>query len=118
MDISSPADIIHAHDLAIVIFTRGLHFHYDSLGYGDTGDWVVDREVLSSVNKVIIYWRDEKSGSNRIFLGKYIGAQKLPDRNRYKIRFSELKEIGTTSLNWSEFANSGQNPVSYLGDFV
>ena len=117
MEIKKAKDLIKGDELAVVVFTKGIHFTYDTLGNGETGNWVVDKEVLEDVDKVIIYLRDEDKGTNRIFQGNYSGVRKSPEENRHTIRFSRLTEVGTTSSNWNEFADSGQNPVSYVGDF-
>lgn len=107
-------EVIKKNEKAIVIFTRGPHFTYDSLGSGTTGNWVVDPESVDEVDKVIIYLRRENELMNRIYLGNYEGMRKSDIPGRHIIRFSALKEVGTTESNWPEFASSGQNPVSYV----
>ncbi len=118
MEIQKAKDLVKTDQLAVVIFTKGPHFVHDALGNGETGNWVVDENVIDKVDKVIVYLRDEKAGTNRIFLGNYSGLRKSPEANRHTIRFSRLTEVGTTSSNWNDFADSGQNPVSYVGDFL
>ena len=117
MEIKEAKDLVKDNDLAVVVFTKGTDFYYDAIGSGETGNWVVDPEVLENVNRVIIYLRDEKDKLNRIFLGNYAGCRKSPIANRHIIRFSKLTEVGITNSNWKDFANSGQNPVSYVGNF-
>ena len=100
--------------VAVVVFTYGILFTYDSLGNGTSGNWVVNPEMLEEVDKVIICLRREGESVNRIFLGNYAGSRPSNQPRRLVIRFSALKEIGTTKSKWLEFANSGQNPVSYV----
>jgi hypothetical protein len=107
-------DVVEKQQEAVVFFTHGDHFSYDTSGNGLTGKWVVDPEMVENVDKVIIYLRRENETVNRIFLGNYAGIQKSDLPRRYMIRFSGLKEVGTTDSNWLEFAKSGQNPVSYI----
>jgi hypothetical protein len=49
-----------------------------------------------------------------VLVGNYAGIRKSDLPGRYMIRFSALKEVGTTESNWPEFSKSGQNPVSYV----
>jgi len=93
---------------------EGEHFVFDALGNGSTGKWVVDPENVEAIDKVIIYLRRNDEALNRIFLGNYAGLRRADLPKRYIIRFSKLQEVGTTDVNWPEFANSSQNPVSYV----
>lgn len=107
-------EVIGKNQSAIVIFTRGEHFSFDAAGNGSTGKWVVDPEIVEEVEKVIIYLRRTNELVNRIYLGNYAGLRHSDLPKRYIIRFSKLQEIGITDSNWTEFANAGQNPVSYV----
>lgn len=118
MNIEKAQELVTSNELAIVIFTKGDHFSYDAIGNGETGNWVIKTQELENVDKVIIYQRDEIAQQNRIFLGNYSGCRKSPEPNRLIIRFSKLEEVGTTGSNWNKFASSGQNPVSYVGNFL
>jgi hypothetical protein len=69
---------------------------------------------VETVDQVIVYLRRDDEKVNRIFLGNYAGIQKSDLPRRYSIRFSGLKEVGTTDLNWREFAAGSQNPVGYV----
>jgi hypothetical protein len=108
------SEVIEKNREAVVFFTHGKHFSYDTAGNGLTGKWVLDPDKVENVDKVIIYLRRDDEAVNRIFLGNYTGVQKSDLPRRYTIRFSALKEIGTTESNWLDFAKSGQNPVSYV----
>lgn len=104
-------DALKKNQEAVVVFTHGKHFEYDPGGNGFTGNWAVDPKVVEEVEKVIIYFREEGETLNRIFLGNYAGVRKSEIPVRYIIRFSGLKEVGTTGSKWPDFASSGQTPV-------
>lgn len=108
------SEVLEKNQEAVVLFTNGDHFSYDSAGNGSTGKWVVNPNVVEDVDKVIIYLRRDDEAVNRIFLGNYAGVQKSDLAERHTIRFSALKEVGTTESNWPDFANGGQYPVSYV----
>jgi hypothetical protein len=108
------SEVIARNQVAVVVFTHGEHFNYDSSGSGFTGKWVVDPDMLEEVDKVIIYLRREGENVNRIYLGNYAGTRPSDIPRRQVIRFSALKEIGTTESNWLDFAGGGQNPVCYV----
>jgi hypothetical protein len=112
---SHAKEVIAKNEMAVVVFTHGLFLTFDSAGNGTSGKWVVDPDRLEEVDKVIIYLRLEGDSVNRIFLGTYAGSQPSDLPRRWLIRFSGLKEVGTTFANWLDFAGSGQNPVSYVG---
>ena len=114
MQFERAEEVIQKNQMAVAVFTRGPHFHYDALGNGFTGKWVVDPEWLEEVDKVIIYLRRDDENVNRIYLGNYAGSRRSDEPNRSEIRFSGLKEVGTTVMNWPEFAGVGQNPVCYV----
>jgi hypothetical protein len=106
-------EVLEKNQEAVIVFTHGKHFYHDAGGNGYTGNWVLDRATLEEVGKVIVYFREEGEIINRIFLGDYVGVRKSDIPDRYIIRFSGLKEVGTKS-NWLEFASGGQNPISYV----
>lgn len=108
------SEVLAPRQSAIVVFTHGEHFSFDSLGNGSTGKWVVDPENVEEVDKVIVYLRRDEEMLNRIFVGNYAGLRQSDLPKRHIIRFSKLQEVGTTDVNWPEFANSGQNPISYV----
>jgi len=108
------SEVIQPNQSAIVVFTHGENFSYDVGGNGSTGKWVLDPENVKEIDKVIIYLRWDYENVNRIFLGNYAGLRTSNLPNRYVIRFTALKEVGTAEANWPNFASAGQNPVSYV----
>lgn len=108
------SDVLDENHEAIIVYTHGDQFVFDALGNGYTGNWVIDPEMVDEVDKVMIYLRKENESISRIFLGNYAGIRPSEEARRYIIRFSRLKEIGTTDSNWLDFAAGGQNPISYI----
>jgi len=107
-------EVIGQNQSAVVIFTRGEHFLFNALGNGSTGKWVLDPETVEEIDRVIIYLRRADEALNRIYLGNYAGVRLSDLPNRRVVRFSALREVGTTQANWPEFAGAGQNPISYV----
>ena len=68
-------EVIEQNHSAVVVFTHGKFFRFDSNGNGITGKWVVNPERLEEVDQVIIYLRMDGTSVNRIFLGNYMGSQ-------------------------------------------
>lgn len=114
MKVTKANDLLKKLELAVVVFTHGLHFYFDKSGNGETGNWVVDPEMVDEVDKVIVYLRDDQNRLNKIFIGNYSGIKHSPEKDRYIIRFSKLNEVGTTDGNWFEFADGSQNPIIYV----
>jgi len=108
------SEVIEKNQGAIIVFTAGEKFFYDPSGNGYTGNWVIDPEMAEEVDKVIVYLRKKEESVNRIFLGNFAGTRRSNEPGRHEIRFSRLKEVGTTESNWPVFASGGQNPVSYV----
>jgi hypothetical protein len=108
------SEVIGPNQSAIVVFTHGEHFSYDVGGNGSTGKWVLDPEVVKEIDKVVIYLRRDYENVNRIFVGNFAALRTSNIPNRYVIRFTGLKEIGTAEVNWPNFSGAGQNPVGYV----
>lgn len=112
MKVTKAKELLKRHEVAAVVFTRGPLFHFDATGNGETGNWVVDPEMIDEVDKIIVYLKD--STGKKVFMGNYSGIRQSSEQGRYIIRFSKLVEVGTTESNWYEFAGGGQNPVCYV----
>lgn len=106
--------VISKKESAVVLFTRGPHFHFDSTGNGESGKWVLNPDQLETVDRVIIYLRDDEKEINRLFLANYSGYRKSDDPRRFYVQFSKIQEVGLAGANWVDFADSGQNPVAYI----
>lgn len=108
------SEVIQPNQSAIVVFTHGEHFSYDVGGKGSIGKWELDPAAVKEIDKVIIYLRRDYENMNRIFLGNFASLRTSNIPNRYVIHFTALKEVGKAEANWPNFANAGQNPVSYV----
>jgi len=107
-------DLLAGQEMAVVVFTHGLHFCLHSNGTGDIGNWAINPEMVECVDKVIVYLRDDQRRINKVFIGNYAGLKASPDKGRYLICFSRLREIGLTDRNWFDFADGNLNPISFM----
>lgn len=107
-------DFIKPGETVIVIYTHGKHFELKDDNTGSTGHWTIDPNRL--VNRVIIYHRDDGTKTNTLYLGNHAGSELVAEREgrRYDIQLTHVQYVGTTSINWTEFAESKQNPIRYL----
>lgn len=107
-------DVLQSGQSAIVIFTDGREFKHTPDGRGHTGYWVMDPK--RPFEKVIIYRRDQKSGTNEVWTATPYGIIPAPEphSDRYIIYLSSVKRAGTTGKKWFPFAETGPNPIRYL----
>lgn len=99
---------------AIVIFTQGAHLYRDNDGSGASGNWRISANRV--VDKVVIYLRDPESVLREatVYVGMFDGIEGSVSPNRYVVRFTNLRLVGTTANNWREFAAAGTNPIRYV----
>ena len=107
-------EVIPTNQRAVVVFTLGDHLNYDGQGNGVTGNWKIRPDKLDNIDKVIIYLRKPNDFGGRIYLATIVGFEESKQVGRYIIKFTNLEEVCATKSNWSEFANTGSNPVYYL----
>jgi hypothetical protein len=114
MKIETASNLLQPGESAVVVFTKGDDFIFDAQGEGYTGHWKADLNQLAGMQKVIVYYRDEYTRINRVYIGAYKGykASLLP--GRLTIFFGSLHEVGLVETNWKVFADTGQNPVAYV----
>ena len=112
------ADLLQLGQYAIVFFTRGELFTHNQNGDGSTGNWKVNENKLSKLDKVIIYLRDDPAGINRVYMGDYEGWEQSPEPQRKIIQFSKLKEMGKSTSNWVEFGGARGLALFYLPKVV
>jgi hypothetical protein len=113
--IRKAAELVKPRENAIAIFTRGDLLIYDPNGDGKTGNWKVNENKLSKLDKVIIYLRDDPAGINRVYMGDYEGWKQSPEPQRKIIQFSKLKEMGKSTSNWVQFGGSKSGwPFFYI----
>ena len=105
-------DFIKPGESVIVIFTHGMHFDFYDDKTGSTGQWKIDPN--RRVDRVIIYDRNDEMNTNTLYIANYAGVEPADREGRYNIQLTHVQYIGTTSANWVEFAEGGQNPIRYL----
>ena len=109
-------DFLIPGEIAIVVFTDGRNLTIRPDGPGASGNWIINPR--RQADKIIIYRRDttDTQITNEILIGQHNGVSgPTPDDDRrYIVAFIDLKSLGTTDMNWSEFAETGSAPVRYL----
>ena len=107
-------DVISTNKRAVIVFSTGDKFRFNSKGSGETGNWIVDPERLKKIEKVVVYLRKPKESGGRVFIGDYTGFVPSEQTGRHIISFSKLEEVCHTKSNWNKFANTGPSPVRYI----
>lgn len=105
-------DLVKSGETVVVIYTHGKHFELKENNTGSTGQWTIDPNRL--VDRVIIYLRDDKTNTNTLYLANHAGTNPAEREGRYDIQLTHVQYAGTTSMNWTEFAEAGSNPIRYL----
>jgi len=109
-------DFLILGEKALVVFTHGLNLKIRPDGTGTSGNWIIDPRRRA--DKIIIYRRNTSDieTTNEIFIGQQngISGPTPDDDRRYIVAFIDLKRVGTTDMNWKEFAETGSAPVRYL----
>lgn len=107
-------DVISTNKRAVIVFSTGDKFRFDSKGSGETVNWIVDPERLKKIEKVVVYLRKPKESGGRVFIGNYKGCIASEETGRHIITFSGLEEICQTKSNWFQFAKTGPGPTRYI----
>jgi hypothetical protein len=105
-------DFIKPSESVVVVFTHGLHFVLGDDNTGQTGQWAIDPS--RAVDRVILYHRDDEKNTNTLYIANHAGVKSADREGRYDIQLTHIQYVGTTSTNWVEFADGGQNPIRYL----
>ena len=105
-------DLLASGESAVVIFTSGGDFYIREGGNGSTGNWPVNPS--REYDRVIVYRRDERTGTNDIYLARPAAITKSPAENRYVIGLVGIRHVGTSDQNWFDFAEGGPFPIRYL----
>ena len=104
-------DIIKPGENVMVIFTHGYLFQIHDDKTGLTGEWKINPN--RHVDRVIIYHRDDEM-KNTVYVADRVGVEPAQREGRYNIQLAHVQYVGTTSLNWREFAETTQNSIRYL----
>ena len=76
-------DVISTDQRAVVVFSRGGKFSFDSHGSGETGNWKVNPSKLKKIEKVLVYLRKpEEKSEGRIYIGDYKGYKLSEHKGR------------------------------------
>lgn len=105
-------DFIKPDENVLVIFTHGIHLEFYDDNTGSTGQWEID--VNRPVDRVIIYHRNDELKTNALYIANHAGTKPASREGRHIVQLTHIQYIGTTSSNWLEFAEGGQNPIRYL----
>lgn len=103
-------DLLGVNQTAFVIFTRGSHFALNPDGTGSTGHWVLNPDLVP--DKIIVYHRTETG--NNVYLGNFSGIEPSPRDRRFILYYSQMTEIGSTDLNWFQFAGNSRSPAQFI----
>ena len=103
-------DLIGAGERALVIYTDGRGLVIEDNGDGQTGNWVIRRNVR--VDSVILYHLTPHG--IEVYKGAFAGVIGEVGHSRRVIGFSGLQHVGHTNLTWPQFAGGGANPIRYV----
>jgi hypothetical protein len=107
-------ELVFPHERTVVVFTRGLHLKINDRGIGESGKWVITKNSLEGVEKVIIYLRNDAANTNQLYLADYIGYHPSDEDRRLVIEFANFRQVGTTQNNWTTFAALSQSPIGVI----
>jgi hypothetical protein len=105
-------DFIKPGESLVIIFTHGSNLVFHQNNTGLTGEWAIDPN--RRVDRVIIYHRDPEKNLSTLHIANHAGVEPAEREGRFNIRLAHIQYIGTTSTNWVESAEGGQNPIRYL----
>jgi hypothetical protein len=106
-------EILKNGDTAVMIFTDGRNLKINADGKGESGVWVINRNL--DTDKVIIYLRNKDRNINEIYLGDFshLTPSKIKGyENRFVVVFNNMKFIRTTNENWNGFTDTKRGAVS------
>ncbi len=107
-------DFIKPGENILVVFTEGMHFELSDGNTGVTGEWPVDPSHAGSVDRVLVYHRNNETNSNDLYIANRVRVDPARRADRYNIQLSHVQYIGATSLNWPDFADTGMKSFRYL----
>lgn len=105
-------NLIKPGENVMVIFTHGNRFEIHDDNTGSTGNWTIN--PIRLVERVIIYLRNKEMYTNIVYIANYASVETTEEEGRYKIQLAHVQYVGTTYMNWCEFADGGSNPIRYL----
>ena len=109
---STASQLLRPGEVGLVLFTEGANLTINPDGSGSTGDWVVDPR--RRVDWIIMYRREAGNPADNELLMARSGDFEGPRGDRYLINLRDVKRVGSTNVNWREFAGGWNNPVRYI----
>ncbi|ABX02854.1 hypothetical protein Haur_0202 [Herpetosiphon aurantiacus DSM 785] len=103
-------DFVQPGEQLLVLFTRGHLLTFNNDGTGTSGNW--DMAGNRKIDRVLIYYRDDSSNINKLYLATYKDVEKVED-GRYCVYFEHCQYVGKTEQNWVEFTGA-QQAVRYF----
>ena len=105
-------DLLDENEQALILFTDGTEFDIEDDKTGLTGKWKVNPERVP--DRIIIYFRDSSAKDGTVYSAINTGVAPSEIDGRHFIFLANIENVGSTDLDWVEFAEGGQNPVRYL----
>jgi hypothetical protein len=115
--INHASELLSPGESAIVVFTRKMHLvRRNADGSGTSGNWHMNPDYHDIPDKLVIYNRPSADvpHRNEVYLATYLHAVESGSPGRMIIHFQDIRQAGTTSKSWYDFAETGQGPVRYL----
>lgn len=107
-------DFIKPGENILVVFTEGMHFELSDGNTGVTGEWDVKPDRARSVDRVLVYHRNNETNTNELYIANRVRVDLARREDRYNIQLNHVQYIGATSLNWPDFADTGMKSFRYL----
>ncbi len=107
-------DMLEPKERVIAVFTYGHHFTRNDDHSGSIGHWHIDAERAKSLDRVIIYHRDEPAGNNKLYIASMHHIEPTSNEPKHVIFFEHCQFAGITNENWNSFAEAGSSVIRYL----
>lgn len=107
-------DFIKPGENILVVFTEGMHFELSDGNTGVTGEWDVKPDRARSVDRVLVYHRNNETNTNELYIANRVRVDLARREDRYNIQLNHVQYVGITALNWPDFADTGMKSFRYL----
>ena len=96
----------------MAVFTHGHYFVLNDDNTGSTGECKIAQNI--PVDRVLIYYPNDEINTNTLYIANYGVVKPAAREGGYNVQLTHFQYIGTTSSNWMDFAEDGQNLIRYL----
>ncbi len=106
-------DVLAPGETALVVKTDGRFFDLAPDGSGSLGFWKL-RDAIK-VDRFVIH-RAVKDRPYAILAGDFAGQEPSLDpkyRGKFRVKFSNLEQVGIAQNSWERFAHAGRNSIRY-----